>query len=233
MTEFTTWRSLVDGNEIVAIPDGVVDNFEDADADPPGVYEDGETIADYYGGDTGQFSRTTDEVETGVKSLDINVSSNSLIISTSGLNSYPEKGDIFEVYGYHDGDGVILIYFGAPNEAGWGDDSGYRMYTRNDDNRMRIERSDNGSITTLAEDDNASIPSNEWLRFRCEWHDGTGAESDNEIVFELYDESGTEISKLSVNDDSYADDTGIGFGSFNSNEQFYVDEFHVIGHVSD
>ena len=56
MTEFTEWRSLVDGEVISVIPDGLVDNYNADDDDPAGVYN-GASLSDFYAGDLGDFSR--------------------------------------------------------------------------------------------------------------------------------------------------------------------------------
>jgi hypothetical protein len=77
------------------IPDSVVDNYEDADANPAGPYESGQTIADYYSGDTGSFERASANVGEGSHSLAINTPNDAIYSHPGdGLPEYPQEGDV-------------------------------------------------------------------------------------------------------------------------------------------
>jgi len=77
-----------------AIPDGVVDNFEAVGADPAGPYESGDTIADYYSGDTGSFERVTTNVGDGAHSLGVSAGTSAIFSNPGdGLPEYPQEGD--------------------------------------------------------------------------------------------------------------------------------------------
>jgi len=76
-----------------AIPDGVVDNFEAVGADPAGPYESGDTIDDYYSGDTGSFQRTQTAPE-GSNALQLTSGADAIFSHPGdGLPAYPKEGD--------------------------------------------------------------------------------------------------------------------------------------------
>ena len=98
MTEFTTWRSLVDGEEIAAIPDTLVDNFEPDDGDPSGPYGDGEDLSTYYsemGDGLSEWDRTTDGIIGQKAAKRVNDGNEPVIWSVpgDGLPNYPSEGD--------------------------------------------------------------------------------------------------------------------------------------------
>ena len=108
MTEFTEWRSLVDGERINAIPD-TVEDFERTDP-----------LSDY-SGDTGQFSIITDDPIEGEKSLEATDDSNGpYIITRSGEYSKPEQGQEFQVeFRPEDSDVRLGLLFGLQDPDNW------------------------------------------------------------------------------------------------------------------
>ena len=84
MTEFTAWRSLVDGEEIVGTPDTVVDDFEW-----------GGPVSDRYSGETASYDINTDSpVLEGDFSLKGSGESDNIYSNENdGLDYYPEVGD--------------------------------------------------------------------------------------------------------------------------------------------
>ena len=81
MTDFSggSWRSLITGT-VYTIPDRVIDYFEDG-------------ILDNYEGDLDAFSNTSNSL-SGQNSLLMNSNPFVEILSLSGLDNYPVKGDI-------------------------------------------------------------------------------------------------------------------------------------------
>ena len=225
----------------LAIPDSVVDNFEDADANPPGVYEDGESISDYYSGDTEEFSRTTTDAIEGGHSLNITNSQfweRIYSFPGDGLPRYPEKGEKISallrddggesepgfMYGFEDDDGTL---------------KGYSAEIGTRENAVVIRRIDdlNGeSQTILLDDDVGTISANTIYELEVQWHDGSGSESDGTHEYTLYTvdqdlERDTEVGSGSTTDTNH-DGRGVGWGGFNSStDEGTGDLLQVLGSV--
>ena len=189
-----------------AIPHNVVDNFEDASADPPGVYESGETVADYYGGDTGAASRQTSTVAEGSTALNISTSSDGerTISSTSGLPRYPSPGDSFAV-------NVRASISNTFPRFRWatGDETqtpgGYAvMYDTGNTDELSIFRYDGSGNSTRLKTVSVSENVDEWTRMEVDW--GT----DGSITARLYDSSNTQLGSTNATDSTYSSG-GIGF----------------------
>ena len=198
---------------IDAIPDSVVDNFEDADAEPPGVYETGEGIDDYYTIVNGDFARTTSDVVEGGHAIErTSASGPDAIISTSadGLNSYPEGGDtvLFLVRNTSgEADPGLLA---QAEDKGGGDFDGYGFGLI--DGGLRLRRYDNSDLTNIAAPNNGDITTGEWY-----WCEADLPESgDDTIEMRLYEvdteslEPGDHIETASGTDDTYVGNDGIG-----------------------
>ena len=206
MVNFTQWRSLVDGSEVNAIPDNLVDNFELQSANPSGVYASGETIGDYYSGDTGSATLTTSNVPEGNRALSV---SGATIASFpgDGLNQYPDPGDtIRSLYRYVDAnlpfDGLFVNVSGSP-----GNFSGYSCITRlNGVGGHRIYKHTDGSVTEIAA--TSGISESGWV-----WHEiKTPSSSDNELVWDIYEYNGSRGSLLKTLSVNYNDHLGNGIG---------------------
>ena len=236
MTEFTTWRSLVDGEEISAIPDILVDNFELEDSDPLGVWKDGETPNDRYpqeSGQSGTFEFVTDANEAieGERYLKNDTDSGYLISQEGdGLNRYPEKGDVFEGY-VNVVDAATFnhgqIVFGAEEST---DRNFYEVRVYPDDATFSVKVWVDGSDTAL-DSESVSLSFGEWYRIEVEWHDGSAGESDNEIVCRLYDDQDNEIASVQANDDTFSDESGFGFGHSGSSDETRFDAANVTSSV--
>lgn len=197
-----------------AIPDSVVDNFENADADPAGVYDSGETLADYYAGASNTWERTTSDApegQHGLSQLDGESGSSSVLISLpgDGLNRYPEAGEtVGFLIRYEDVDrpfpGIILLADGPPDS-----NDGYQFIWRHDD--MRIVKNDDGGFSTLSDTTNG-LTAGDW-----HWAEvDLPTSSDSTIEFRWYEldaglERGDFLDSLSANDNDFAGNNGIGF----------------------
>ena len=225
---------------IGAIPDNVVDNFEDGNADPAGVYESEDTIADFYSGDTSGYARTTTEVIEGGNALEYTGDVNGGFIASepnNGLNRYPAKGEIISgLLRDTSTDHVPQFIIGA--EVSEGDVSGYGIQIRPDESRLRIARYvDSSEDAVLAETTSASLNFDEWYDCEVEWHDGSGSESDNEIVFTVYEidedtlERENEVASISANDSTFEDNSGVGFRAIRETSETLFDFVRVTGEV--
>ena len=189
-------RILFDGP---ALPDSVVDNFEDADADPPGVYGDGETIDDFYRGATDDWNRTTSDVIEGGHAISQDsstVDDNSAVWSQpgDGLNRYPESGDSvkFLINGAAVIPGVLFNVedVTAPDAFG--------AFIRSGDNEMYIREYD---IASDGSRNGQTIHATESVSLSSEWYwaeVSPQTESSQEITFSLFqvDEDLTRGSEL-------------------------------------
>lgn len=181
-----------------AIPDSVVDNFEES------IYEDQDkSLSDVYNGALAEYDRNTNspvfEGDYSLKTGDNTI--NELIWSTSGLPRYPQAGEMIRsrhhladvtdnqnltlCFGVQDGDNFYM--------ARWEESSG----------QLQLFVVSNGSFSELASTA-ANPPFQEWLRLDVDWG------SDGSITVELYDESVTLVGSISASDSSYTSG-GIGF----------------------
>lgn len=189
-----------------AIPDSVVDNFED---EPGGVYGEGQDISDFYSGATGAYDRITEDKFEGEKSLFSDSNSTDEIVSTpgDGLNRYPERGDtiVWNLQAETDSDPSLL--FGAS-----GVDNYYDAQYRVNGNEIRIRKVENGSIVDL-NNTSVSPQTNEWLEAELEWTEG------DQLTFKVFtlDTNGdrdTELGSVQATDSTFQDNRGVGYGSF-------------------
>ena len=212
---FTKWRSLIDGQELLAIPDNVVDNFEDAGGDPAGFYEDGETLSDYYSGDTGDFQRfSTDDAE-GDTAVERTSQGENWILSTpgDGLNRYAVAGETVAWLGYDPSGQQFAgpVFLGAnPNSL-----DGYSFVIRGGDG-LRIERFDGGFGTAYT--NSASVSADVWYWCEADLPD----DGDATIEFRAYHlstnlERGDLIGSVSATDDTHVGNEGVGLAGRSTN----------------
>jgi len=192
VTEFTKWRSLVDGEEIIAIPDGVLlpesddlDNF-DGDVEDYDINDDSPVI---YTEQNNLSLKQSDEGEVSIE-------------STSGLNRYPERGEKFAYYFQGtSGDPDAVFKFGLQDSSNF-----YSVMLRLGSDSLRIRKDgDNEDIESV------SVSFDTWYDIEVEW------ESNGDITVRLFDvdQSGnreSEIGSVSTTDSEY-ESGGIGFES--------------------
>ena len=222
-------RILFDG---VAIPDSVVDNFEDEDADPPGIYN-GLSLSDVYSGDLASFSRISGGI-TGNTVLANEADAGDLIHSQpdDGLNRYPEPGDTVEFIinndPYDDGSNCEpSVCFMIEDDA---NPSGYVFHFLPDTDRISISSTDDiNSLSSSSADDIAidstltELSSAEPFWFKAK----LPSPEDDEISFEVFEdddgEQGDSIGKISANNDDHVDQAGTGHHSTSDGGLAHVD----------
>ena len=208
MTEFTKWRSLVDGEEISAIPDSVLDNFEPADGDPAGPYDDGDNLETYYTIHTGDFERSDSDPikdDFSLSRTETAGGDGSFIISRpgDGLPTYPDPGE--SVSAIIDGqDQFPGLIAGCPDTD---QVDGYALLIRDGD--IRFRRYDNGSATTLAtsSDSISDFPVEGVVK-----PPGEGDDNVQASVYELDDnlERDGQVVSFDETDDTYDGERGFG-----------------------
>ena len=195
---------------IDAIPDGVVDNFEDADSDPAGPYEEGETLDTYYTDVDGSFNRTTTDVIEGDKAVEGNGTADGLISEPGdGLPRYPEEGDKIE-YLIRTPGNVPRYFF---NMAFDGTNlSGYELgFNLEFDDAINIRRIDDGTATELASS-SISASQNTWYLLEID-PPTTNSSSIDCTVYNVDTEDlsrGSQVADVSASDDNYIDQHGVG-----------------------
>jgi hypothetical protein len=192
-----------------AIPDSVVDNFEDANGNPARPYESGETISDYYSGATGNWARTQSNVNEGSFALETSGGYPDYVYSTSGLPKYPSEGDTVKfLIRAVEVNGCIPHFI---SNVGGSPINGYGFGLYADNGEMYIQKITDESYSTLTSDTNISVSVQTWY-----WGEASlPTQGDNTIEFSLYEvdsnnNRGTLISDITANDNDYATNTGIG-----------------------
>ena len=187
-----------------AIPDAVVDNFEDA---PDGPYESGETIADYYSGTTSNFERGTANAVQGSQALQLTTSVGVQQIAstpTDGLFDYPNEGDTVSSLIYTGSAATGPMVAAAPGVDGY-------VYTISGDNsELQIWRLDDSSYTQLTTQP-ITVSNNSWY-----WYQGRSPTAgDSTLLGELFEvdtatiERGESIETIQTSDSTH---TGRGVG---------------------
>ena len=230
-------RSVSTG--VADIPDTVVDNFNDDDDSPPGVYGPEQGLLDFYTErGSGSFSRESGDAIVGNTALSvISGTSDDILFSGSGdgLNRYPQKGDVLSCF-IRDGteNRVFAGYFyGA--EFTNDDLSGYYARIDISGDEVQLLRKDGGSFSSLGSA-SVSLVGGQFYDLEVAWHDGTGSESDNTHIVTIYEVEnggrGSELESFTATDSTYSDNVGIGFrdGSGGTADPM-ADDYRVIGDV--
>lgn len=187
-----------------AIPDSVIDNFEDT------IYGSGGSIGDVYSGDAGVFARQDSTDAEGSHLLQTSAGDLAEIYSTPGdaLNTYPSEGD------------TVSWIVRADNDGAWGPivaaSAGVDGYIYNISpiaDVINIWRLDNSGYNLLQET-SVSFTDGEWY-----WGEGRVPSSgDGTLQFDLYNADmtqspptrGTSIDSVSTTDNNYAS-RGVGW----------------------
>ena len=200
-----------------AIPDSVVDNFEAA------LYEDkSNSLADYYNGDTGDFTRQDTVVAEGDTALRGDTDQTDLI-SNGGLPNTISQGDTFEVYlRIDDGDNRALFAFMASGTgANKGlPDNGYTVQVNRRFGDFRITERTNGSSGDA--DLGGSPNLGEWYRFE-------GGYDGSTVSGSFYDMNGNSLVSLSFTPGTdHSDNSQVFFGREITGGTCYYDGAYLI-----
>jgi len=206
----------VDGDVVFpAIPDSVIDNFEET------IYGDqNKTLSDIYGGDIESYSRQPTVVADGNQALE--GTSSGIISSTSGLNRYPDRGTKFayNVRATSDRFSASLI-FGTQNETAT--PAGYSVEINWGNSAVRIGVLDgSGNINIISTGSNDYV-TDEWYRVEIDWA------TDGTITVTVFNSTDTQVDSASATDTSYIGG-GIGWRQFAdaSGGPFYLDNARLL-----
>jgi hypothetical protein len=134
----------------------------------PDIMEDWERSSplDDYAGGTGSASIIDSPVENGDHALDL--ASGAQLRSSAGLDRYPERGDVFEVYLTPDAGEKARFLFGLQDGS-----NHYAVELDEPANTARLLLVDGGSESTLADATEASIVTDDYNFVEVRWGDPT------------------------------------------------------------
>lgn len=174
-----------------------------------------------YSGDTGAFSTTSSgTIYEGSHALTFTSGNNKSIYSTSGLPTYPSRGDVISLRLYiptSSGDTSSQYEF----QFFGGNQDGYRVRFNEGAGDLILENAANATV--LVSDTSVSYPIGEWLR--CE----IDTSAPDDITVTLGDLTATQIAQITATDGTH-DSGGIGFG--NSDDSGTEVRFDAVGLVS-
>ena len=211
----TNWYARSGSDEISAIPDSVVDNFEEQSNG--GVYGQ---LSDFYTGNISDFDRNTNSpVAEGNDSLKVTGSSNRYKITSAdggGLNYYPEAGDTVRFNVYWSGGGswpFVDMRFGVNGS------SFYECSLNRANQWVRIYKDDSGTL--LAEDTSPGLPDSEILEAEFDWGSG------GSLTLTVFDSADNQISQVSASDSDYTDG-GIGISMGQDGQTVMLDNIRTV-----
>ena len=234
MTEFTEWRSLVDGAVIAAIPGILVDNWNNEDdEEEPGIYND-IGLSDVYSLDVDRFSRVTDESVIGDFALSRSDDGDEPVILSwpgDGLNRYPDAGETVQYLIKDPGEDLLpqpCLMAGtdvSSDQAYWFEwrsgEIAIAKHDVDDPDAVNANRLSSTSVSTDFEEYHV-----------CEVSLPTS--SDDEILYEVYEhdgdgEKGDFVDSVSANDNDLVGNRGVGFSvNSSSNTGVCFDRMRVI-----
>ena len=180
--------------------------------DGPTVVEDFERSSPLseYGGETGLFD-TTGSAYEGEQALENDSGSFGGVNSTSGLDTYPERGD--EVHAYFDNAGdENFATFNLFSQAEEDDPDRYSVGISGVSGDLTLWKTENGSIDTL-DSSSLSDTTSGWYRVEITTDSST-------VSADLYDaDSDAHLASVSASDSTFTSG-GIGFRSAGNGEVF-------------
>ena len=193
----------------------VFDYVVESDAPDPGptVVEDFERASplNEYGGSTGLFGTTSSPTYEGSSALVNDGGSFGGVNSTSGLDTYPERGDDVHVY-FQNASGDNFVSFNLFSQAETDNPDRYSVGLSGVSGDWTLWKTENGDIEAL---DSAS-PSDT----TAGWYRAEISTDGSSISADLYDDSSdTLLASVSASDSTFSSG-GIGFRSAGNGEVF-------------
>jgi len=193
-------------------------------ADRIDYFEDGNL--NNYEGDLDAYSITSNSL-SGQYSLHMDSDPRVEILSLSGLDNYPVKGDIVRYIARSDeGNGNIGAMIGADSGGHVSGEINVR------DNVLRlVERFGSPSPQEVS----VSLSANQTYEGVLEWHDGSGSETEDTFVFTAYEwdgSRGAEVGGLSRQVSAASGNSGVGFVGYGTGTvSMRLDQFGIVGSV--
>ena len=223
------------------IPDSIVDNFEDADADPPGPYGDGDDLSDYYNGSLTAFNRSTDTVAVGNHACSVEPPDEGdhgiLSQPDDGLPRYPEQEDTVKCLVRADGGDQIGLLFNGGFDSGDDTIDCYLGEIYPVQNEITIYRYLDAPPDSMGADgdriqvssSSVSLSSETWYWLEVDMVDDSG--NVEARVYDYNEDDNTRGSQLGStsgeNTDISVSNVGVGPQSRNST-QGWVDEIEIV-----
>lgn len=202
-------------SEGAAIPDSVIDHFEES------LYEDQNlTLSDRYTGNVSAFSRQKTTVKEGSYALGTPDDTNKYVIVGTDTYGQFDQGETVRWNVYIPGGGGTRngLIFGAQDTNNY-----YTNHTGTYTDKIAIRKVVSGEITNITEVD-VTVPSGEWLEGQTEWS------TSGDITFTLFDSSGSELAQTSTTDTTFSDGE-IGWhrnSRFDQSETAYFDDLRKV-----
>ena len=202
MSNFTTWRSLVDGEEIFAIPDSVVDNFEW-----------GGPLSDRWAGATGDWEINQTDVLFGDYSLSPTTTGAGIIEVISGDYDVPRvlgPSDVpFGFWFNEENNEAIRWYFAFQDSSNY---AAAEVSPPSDQVRIRVD----GTVENTA---SVTLSTSEWYWLGpTEWDTGVG-----EVTVEVRDGNFSTLASVTATDGGYQNEPGIAITNTASNSLAHWD----------
>ena len=220
MVDFTggTWRSLIDGSEVSAIPDTDIAQFESG------------TLHPSFEGDAGDFVVNSDPpLLTGDFSVkETSGDGGKYIHSRSGLDNYPRLDTRFALYVQGSG-GIVDI--GFLNGGSVGDFYTVGLSIAN--NELLLIRLDGGSRTELSSRTSLpTISADTWYDLEAEvLSDGTITGRVFEVDQSSGDRQGSALGDISATDTTHTNE-GLGLSQFASDSDYAYDNYRLLEDLS-
>ena len=181
--------------------------------DGPTVVEDFERSSplNEYGGETGLFGTTSSPTYEGSQALENDSGSFGGVNSTSGLDTYPERGDEVHAY-FNNASGDNFVTFNLFSQAEADDPDRYAIGLSGVSGDLTLWKTENGSIDTL-DSSSLSDTTSGWYRVEITTDSST-------VSADLYDDSSDDhLASVSASDSTFSSG-GIGFRSAGNGEVF-------------
>ena len=164
-----------------------------------------------YGGSTGLFDTTSSPVYEGSQALVNDGGSFGGVNSTSGLDTYPERGDDVTVY-FNNASGDNFVAFNLFSQAEVDNPDRYSIGLSGVSGDLTLWKTEGGSIDTLDSSPPSSTTAG-WYRVEISTDSST-------VSADLYDDSSdTHLASVSASDSTFSSG-GIGFRSAGNGEVF-------------
>jgi len=195
----------------------------DGPAIPDSVLTPESNDLDHFNGDTDNFT-----IDDSPPTIDTNLSVKSdedtpaQIISTSGLNRYPERGEQFGGYVQEldPGSSLPLILFGVQDASNF-----YGIRIRTDDPEFFIVKDGTGSENSIASSNPSALEPGEWFDVEVDW-------TENDIIARIYSTNSdgsrdSQLDEITASNETEYDDGGIGLAQHSASDQSAFDHIRV------
>ena len=196
-------RILFDG---VAIPDSDIAQFEDGSLHPS------------FTGDTSAYEVNSDQSISGSHSLENTQTDQDEIISTSGLDQYPEVGQRISCYQYPRNDDLPLYTFGVQSLENW-----YGVGLNPSTDELIVTK----DLFSSDQRASVSISNDTWYDVEAEWTSSGITARVFDVDQSTGDRQGSALASVTFSDSSYSSG-GIGFRDASTGGSSRYDDYRIL-----